>query len=624
MRFVSIVFLLFCTLYANSPSGDAQERFGYFVDADRSHTIEEVVQAERFQPFPPEQRGFGLTGARYWVKMTLKNPSASPLQKLVTFEYPLLDLVEMYDIDTNGFVRKVRSGDSVPVSQHYLQDTNIVFPVAVAPLSEKSLYFRIDSYSSMNLDFEILDTDTYYKRTQQKERFLGFMYGGSFVMLLYNLFLFLSIRERGYLYYVLFESVSLLALMSLSGMAFGLFWPEYPVFNNALPFFIVMCNIMGTMFTRAFLETSKLMPGVDRWLKALLTLLIVIAAITLAFNYHIALISAVFSILVTTFSLVAVGFIALVKNIRASKFYLLAWIFLLLGAILTSFKNIGLLPITPLTTWGVQLGVFFEMILLSLGLADRINALRFEQSRLQEEAAQKAVTLANVLEDSKVRLEHKVKERTEELRIVNRQLRENVSSKEMLFRELHHRVKNNLQVIIAMMSLQKNRIRSPETQELFGDANKRLQSMSLVHEMLYRSDKMEAVDMKEYLLQLMNRLRSGYSEQVIALEYKLDRICLDLDTVISLGLIYNEIVTNAFKHAFKDLSQEHKLHVLLKAEEGKIVFGIKDNGHGFDGNFEQGSQFGMLLIKDLVSKLPNGRFAFKRWHGTYFRMEFSL
>ena len=349
---------------------------------------------------------------------------------------------------------------------------------------------------------------------------------------------------------------------------------------------MILYNFFLFLSIRSFLDTATSMPKIDRLLQVFLGLFVVAMIVTLTFDYHVGIVSSIVVIFMTTSSLVIVGFMAYYKNLRASKYYLLAWILLLIGAMLTGFKNIGILPIFPLTTWGLQLGAFFELVLLSFGLA-------------------------NVHEQSKIKLKVQVKECTQELQSAN-----------LLLKELHHRIKNNLQVNIAMMSLQKKHAKSEETKIVLNDANKRLQSIMMVHEMLYTQDMLSSINMKEYLQKLSQQLCVSFSNQNIDVVYRLEEIYLDLDRAISIGLICNEILTNAFKHAFDNTTQELKLYILLKQTDKEIILGIKDNGKGFDVSYESKDHLGLLLIQDLVAKLSDAHFTFKMCHGTYFRMEF--
>jgi len=589
------------------------------LDALRGQKIE-----QSFHPLGGHSAGFGLTKSDFWIKFALKNPQNYTVKRLLKFEYPLLDRVSFYRINRDGTYAKRVSGDSFAVSSHAKRDENIIFPIAMGPRSSEVFYLHITSQSSMDLRLTLLTDDQYYGSEIEKTALLGIFYGGAIIMVLYNFFLFLSIRERSYFYYVVFQLSNLLALLALSGLALRYLWPESPQINNTIiPFLIVLAHVTAIIFSRSFLDTKKELPRLDRSLAWVLYFSIISLGLTVVLDYYRGIILSVAVLFTTTLSLVTVGLIAYFRyNIRASKFYLLAWIVLLIGTTLTGLKNIGLLPINFFTTWGTQIGVFVELLLLSFGLADRINVMRSEKERLQKEATEKANALSEVLQKSKDELTEKVQERTAELSLTNQKLLQTISTKEALLKEIHHRVKNNLQVTISMMWLQRKRTQSKITHAVIDDNTSRLQSMAMIHELLYQSDDISMVDMQEYLLALIGLCRQNYIDGDVEIVYRLLPLQLDMDSAITMGMICNEVLSNVFKHAFQGRGEGNRLIVACEQKGRRVSLRIKDNGIGFSGRSENKKKIGLMLVHDLAEKLPMGRVVYRKWNGTYFRLEF--
>lgn len=635
MRIIVIFSLLVCFLYADEyydisklNSDSLHQHYLYLEDKSRDLSLGSVLERtiqKKFHPLNGRSAGFGLSKSDFWIKLSVENPQQYPIKKLLKFDYPLLDEVIFYRKNPQGSYSAKISGDSIGVAEHEKKDENIVFSLTMQPQTKEILYFHIRSSSSMDLQLYVMDDDQYYNSEITKTALLGIFYGGAAIMILYNFFLFLSLREKSYFYYVVFQIVNILTLLALSGVAFRYLWPFIPEINNTvIPFLIVASHVLAIVFSRSFLDTKSLLPKLDKILLWILFFALVALFFTAVLDYHNGIILSVVVLFITTFSLVSVGLIAYFRfHIRASKFYLIAWVFLIVGATLTGLKNVGLLPINFLTIWATQIGVFFELLLLSFGLADRINVIRAQKDRFREEAAEKAKALAVVvLQQSKVELEREVKERTVELYAANQELHKNISMKEALLKEVHHRVKNNLQVIISMMWLQRKRSGSEAVHALIDDSTARLQSMSVIHEMLYQSNDISMVNLQEYLQSLVNLCRRNMLGEGVEIVSEFQPIQINMDTAVTMGLICNEVLSNVFKHAFKGYETGNRLIVRCEQSGNRITLRIKDNGIGFEGFALNKKNIGIMLIQALAEKLPEAEILYKKWHGTYFRLEF--
>ncbi len=187
----------------------------------------------------------------------------------------------------------------------------------------------------------------------------------------------------------------------------------------------------------------------------------------------------------------------------------------------------------------------------------------------------------------------------------NRQISHALEEKNILLREIHHRVKNNLQVISSLLKLQSHYIEDESAVKAIAEGRNRVHSMALLHQNLYRDDNLTGVDMKDYFTHLIEGLFEAYNihSEEVKLQSNIEDLYLDIDTVIPLGLIANELISNALKHAFKE-KKDALLTVTLKEENGKLIFKVEDNGIGIDliASKEKKS-FGQKLIQSLAEKL---------------------
>jgi two-component sensor histidine kinase len=186
------------------------------------------------------------------------------------------------------------------------------------------------------------------------------------------------------------------------------------------------------------------------------------------------------------------------------------------------------------------------------------------------------------------------------------ELMRSLHEKEVLLKEVHHRVKNNLQIISSIFSLQTAHVgEDARIQDLLRDSRDRIRSMAFIHESIYQTKDLDSVDLAEYIEGLGRNLMLSYSlTGKIELITELAPVSLPLDQAIPCGLILNELISNALKHAFPD-EQKGSIHILLREEEGRITIALKDNGVGVPKGFDRqrDGNLGLELVHTLVEQL---------------------
>ncbi|GAB6055027.1 response regulator [Methanobacterium movens] len=184
-------------------------------------------------------------------------------------------------------------------------------------------------------------------------------------------------------------------------------------------------------------------------------------------------------------------------------------------------------------------------------------------------------------------------------------IKSSLKEKEVLLQEIHHRVKNNLQIISSLLNLQSSNIRDPVDLEIFQESQYRIKSMALIHEQLYRSRDLASINFATYIKQIMSHLFHSYSfdNKNIKLNLELEDINLEIDTAIPCGLIVNEIVSNCLKHAFKG-RDSGEIKIVFKEKKGLYHLTISDNGIGFLlKKMENSSSLGLKLVQMLVDQI---------------------
>jgi two-component sensor histidine kinase len=186
-----------------------------------------------------------------------------------------------------------------------------------------------------------------------------------------------------------------------------------------------------------------------------------------------------------------------------------------------------------------------------------------------------------------------------------RELRASLREKEILLKEIHHRVKNNFQIVSSLLSLQAETISDQTALAAFGESQNRIKSMALIHEMLYQSATLSRIDFADYARRLASDVLGGYSDlsKRVEVAVEAEPVALDLDKAVPLGLILNEFLTNAYKHAFP-APREGLITVSLRVDAaGMVCLRVSDNGVGFDFDWKKRKGLGMELIEALSAQL---------------------
>jgi two-component sensor histidine kinase len=202
-----------------------------------------------------------------------------------------------------------------------------------------------------------------------------------------------------------------------------------------------------------------------------------------------------------------------------------------------------------------------------------------------------------------------------------------LGEKEVLLKEIHHRVKNNMQIISSLLSLQADSIDEPHLLAMFRDSQQRIQSMAIVHDILYRSNDLAHINLAHYIRRLITELRQSYSPldpEQVRLQMHLDEVFVSMDVVIPCGLLLHELVSNCYRHAFAP-GDAGEIHVELQSQAaGRLLLVVGDNGHGLPEqlNFRQTDSLGLQLICSLAEQL-GGNIALERGRGTRFTISFA-
>ena len=213
-------------------------------------------------------------------------------------------------------------------------------------------------------------------------------------------------------------------------------------------------------------------------------------------------------------------------------------------------------------------------------------------------------------------------QKAKEIEELNISLEQSLKEKENLLQEIHHRVKNNLQIISSILSLQNTYVRDSATKEILTESISRIKSMSGIHEILYKSKNFDAINFSDYLIELIDKVIHTYNKNPnlkIDVVADASKLSLNIQQAIPCGLIVNEIITNTVKYAFNN-QQTGKVFLTLKEINNQIYLTLGDNGVGLADDFviEDAESLGLQLVESLVEQL-DGSMEVERQKGIYFK-----
>ncbi len=371
--------------------------------------IEDVAyspMAQQFQTFSNPSFNYGITTKTIWLRLTLPPGTSDDLSFLEVVN-PYLDMVRMYTPDKYGFSTQ-QAGDSLPFNERPYAFRTFVFDLDT---SRESGVYYLQLMSSGNLHFMInlWSSKGFTEYASNSQLLIGLYFGLVIIMGFYNLLIYLTIREKAHLYYVIYIASFCLFVGSMNGLTFQYLWPDFPSWAQiSISAFAGLVVISALVFTREFLQTMNFAPQLDRLLVFLIGLAFMQTLLSLSGEIAVAArVSVSLGIILPPIIWLS-GLICWRAGYRPARFLVIAWSVFLVTVMINGLTHADMLPATLFTTYAMQTGSALEVILLSWALADRMAVLKKERGKIQQ-------AYLGQLKINNVMLEDKVRERTSEL-----------------------------------------------------------------------------------------------------------------------------------------------------------------------------------------------------------------
>ena len=384
----------------NAGSYPLSREFSFLEDPDGKLSFEQVQQEDkqgRFAALPSDSPGpnFGITSSVIWLKVTLRPTADAPVSWLLEVAYAPLGRLEFFAPGPDGYVRQ-SAGVAHPFGSRAIPHRNHVLPVVLRPGTPATLYLQVQSEGSVTVPATLWQPAAMWEHDQVAYGAFGLYFGLLIGLFVYNLLLFVSVRDKVYLVYVGYVAGMALFQVTLTGLGNQFLWPDLAWWNSrSPPAGTVMVATFGLLFARTFLLSKARTPLLDKLMLVQVAGFMVSLVVLLAYSYTLASYMTTGLVLVSATTLMVAGVFGLRHGHPGARNFLIAWAVLLVSVVLQALHNIGTLPSNVLTSNAVLFGSALEMLLLSFALADRINvARRFKEQAQVRLAAERALIQA--------------------------------------------------------------------------------------------------------------------------------------------------------------------------------------------------------------------------------------
>ncbi|MEE1868784.1 MULTISPECIES: sensor histidine kinase [Pseudomonas] len=607
MRYLLIVVLGWLPMLATAIDFDDSTRslplgrvMQVFEDREGNASIAQVSAPafiEHFRTHHADVLNAGYSKSVFWIKLDLRYsapPATAPRNWLLELAYPPLDHLELYLADSAGAFRLAqRTGDALPYDSRQIKQNDYLFEMPFTPGQATTVYLRLHSQGSVQAPLTLWSTEAYLEAQPTRLYVLGLIYGVLLGMLVYNLFIYLSVRDTSYLYYILYIASFGLYQVSVNGAGVAYFWPDNPWWANAAtPLFIGAAGLFGCQFARTFLQMAQHSKAFDGLLKVLMGGGALVMLLSLVSSYGIALRLATVLALLFTVSIFAAGLYAWWRGLRVARYFIIAWTAFLLGGLVNTLMVLGYLPNVFLTMYASQIGSALEVCLLSLALADRINSMRNQQ--------------AQALRDTGRALE-----------VLNRQLSDSNRLKDEFLATVTHELRTPMNGVIGSLELMQTEPMGHALAQYQHTASSAAQDMmSMVDDILILTElqagRLSAQNAPFGLRNLLQELRAKYAAVALSkgLYLNLD-VPADLPEMLvgdrhKLALCISYLLDNGIKFSHQGGVMLQVRGCLQGPELLGLAISVSDTGIGFDRLAEPGIYQRFFQVDGSMSRQYGG------------------
>ena len=410
----------------------------YYEDQTGELTIDDIRSPHyetKFIQSSEDTLNFGFSRATYWIHGQVNYTGKNTIPKLWLLEiaYPLLDNIELYTIDHEGRITARKAGDHFGFSQREISYNKFVFKLSIDPKNHYlDFYLKIKTDSSVQIPLFLWSTQKFTEHVIIERFCFGLFFGTVLIMIIYNFFLFFIIRSTLIFYYLMFICSGFMAFASLTGYGFQYFWFNSPWWaNKSMPFFLMMLIVFGYIFSQKLLLLYKYAPYINKLIIFFLSIGMIFIPLTLFIQYIHSIFISTISIITWSILLTIAGIVSFINGNHTARFYFLAWLLLLVGVFIFSIKSLGILPANYMTDYGIYIGSFNLVMLLSIAIVDQVNHDRKVFAENQKESIEftnQLLQQQKKIHQTQIRIAKNIQEHADKTQVESNLLGENLKS----------------------------------------------------------------------------------------------------------------------------------------------------------------------------------------------------
>jgi len=433
----------------------------FIFEDETSELALQQVQDKEFVISESDVPNLGISNSTFWIRFNVTNETNEE-ELMLNLALPTLDEVVFYYKTEAGVYDSIVTGENLPFNNRKYDEPNYLFDLLIEHGQTEEIYFKISSKEAIQLPITIASKTKMFNHIKRKEILSGLYFGIMLVMILYNLFVYLLVRDKSYLYYIGYIVLILLTQTSLQGYPFQFLWPNSPkIAQYGLFIFPSLVGIASMVFMNVFLRVKTH------------SVLLFKMSMVLSIPYAISIILAVLGFFKASFTLMEINagivsvyiMITAIKIVRngfqPAKYFLIAWTIFLVGVIIYILKDLGILPFNNFTRYTMQIGSGIETILLSFALAARINFYKKEKEASQQKTVEVLKENEKIIKEQNIVLEQNVEKRTKDLNQTLKDLKqaqsklvdsEKMSSLGLLTAGIAHEINNPINFVSSSIS----------------------------------------------------------------------------------------------------------------------------------------------------------------------------
>jgi len=497
------------------------------VDSNSNISLQAAEKSAHYKKSESKFPNLMITPYSYWVRFAVKNDVTGKMLALQVAQ-PMIDNIDFYQLNNGTVVKSNLSGQNRPFDTRLVSHQTYIYPINIPIGESHAIYLHVRSGKQLVLPIYLGTVEQVIESAFVKDISFGVYIGIILVMLLYNLFIYVTVKDRSYLYYVSYLAIVLITQACMEGYIFRFVLPNHPhLADISIYVTTALIGLAAIEFSKNFLLARSYTPVLYKVSYAFWLLYTIQIALALTKNYNASYTLMLSSAMMSAVYVLGMAITIFLKGFRTAKFFLIAWSVFILCVVVYVLKDFNVLvPYNSLTSSALLIGSAFEAILLSFALADKINIFKEEKERSQEETLNALKENERIIREQNVVLELKVNERTIELSESNQELNrtledlkqtqsqlvesEKMASLGQLTAGIAHEINNPINFVTSNINPLKRDI------DMMFDAMARIESVGMSN--LSSADKQKQInDYKEeldfdYLTLEINQLIKGINE----------------------------------------------------------------------------------------------------------------